>query len=204
MKNYIAVLALFFATVINAQNFKKLGIDNTHGVPEGLTLNSTAPNINSTDIKGKIVDLYKLTKSGKVLIHFYRGGWCPLSKKFIDKKLDSLYALKSKYEKILMISPETKENAKETFSGKLKGDFIQVISDKDGSIMKKYKVYFKVDSEYDNKIKMGLFTSIKKHNGSSKDSYLPVPAIYVVNKKNKISFVYFNLDYGQSCSLRKL
>ncbi|RYG30066.1 MAG: redoxin domain-containing protein, partial [Chitinophagaceae bacterium] len=69
------LLSLFF---VNAQE-----------APEGLFLNSKAPDFKGKDQNGNDVRLKDLVKKGKVVLVFYRGEWCPYCNKNLQRLADS-------------------------------------------------------------------------------------------------------------------
>src|ERR1700737_382895 len=58
--------------------------------PEGLFINSKAPDFKLKDQDGKDVSLRELKKKGPVVIVFYRGNWCPYCNKYLQRLQDSL------------------------------------------------------------------------------------------------------------------
>ena len=49
--------------------------------PEGLFINSKAPDFKGTDQSGVGISLKDLRKKGPVVVLFYRGNWCPYCNK---------------------------------------------------------------------------------------------------------------------------
>jgi peroxiredoxin len=68
--------------------------------------------------------------------------------------------------------------------------------------MKSYDVAFQVDTMTIKKYKgYGIdFNNANGENGAN----LPVPAIYIVNKKGKITYRYFDADYRKRPSVKEL
>ena len=58
--------------------------------PEGLFINSKAPEFKGTDQSGLAVNLKDLRKKGPVVVLFYRGNWCPFGNKELKRFQDSL------------------------------------------------------------------------------------------------------------------
>ena len=159
--------------------------------PDGLKVGTLAPNFKAVDNAGKPFSLKKELKKGEVVIIFYRGQWCPYCNKELSQLNDSLSLITAKGATVVAISPETNENIAKTVT-KTKATF-PVISDKDLSILKAYKVNYAVEGkmlEMYKKYKIDL----NQANGNN-GAVLPVPATYIIGKDGIIKYVFFNPDY---------
>jgi len=108
--------------------------------PEGLFINSKAPDFKAKDQNGNDVVLKDLRKKGPVVIIFYRGYWCPYCSKELQKLEDSLQAIKDKGAQLIAITPEKPEGIAKTVE-KTKVSY-SIISDEELKIMKAYGVAF--------------------------------------------------------------
>jgi peroxiredoxin len=77
--------------------------------PEGLFINSKAPDFKSKDQDGKDVSLRELRKKGPVVIVFYRGNWCPYCNRHLQQLQDSLQLIKQKGAQLVAITPELQD-----------------------------------------------------------------------------------------------
>src|SRR5688572_22565562 len=82
--------------------------------PEGLFLNSRAPDFKARDQHGNEVRLKDLLKKGKVVLVFYRGEWCPYCNKNLKKLSDSLQLITEKGATLVAVSPESPESVTKT------------------------------------------------------------------------------------------
>ena len=57
--------------------------------PEGLFINSKAPDFKAKDQNGVDINLKDIRKKGPVVIIFYRGNWCPYCNKELTRLQDS-------------------------------------------------------------------------------------------------------------------
>jgi len=78
--------------------------------PEGLFINSKAPNFKAKDQAGNEVELKELLKKGKVVLIFYRGQWSQYCNMYLKKLEDSLQFIKDKGATLVAITPELPEN----------------------------------------------------------------------------------------------
>src|SRR4051812_1341595 len=77
--------------------------------PEGLFINSKAPDFKAKDQHGADVNFKEMRKKGNVVELFYRGNWCPYCSKFLKKLQDSLELIRAKGAQIVAITPEATE-----------------------------------------------------------------------------------------------
>lgn len=168
--------------------------------PNGLNLNDKAPDFTATDNNGKKINLKKELKKGSVVLVFYRGQWCPYCNKELKQIEDSIGFIKAKGATLLAITPELPENISKTID-KTKASY-PVLFDDGLKIMNAYKVAFKVDDKTIEKYK-GYGIEFDKANGSN-GANLPVPAVYVVNKKGKVVYKFFDIDYRKRSSIKDI
>jgi peroxiredoxin len=192
MKKIISALLplLLFAVTVSAQEEK----------PEGLFINSKAPDFKATDQNGKEVSLKELKKKGPVVIVFYRGYWCPYCSKFLKKLQDSLQLITDKKASIVAITPEAKEGIDSTVQKT--GASFPIIYDEDMKIAKNYGVFYRVDDRTVTRYQTQGIELLKTNHQT--EAALPVPAIYVVNKEGSVIFRYFDVDYRKRIPVREL
>ncbi|MBA2499124.1 MAG: AhpC/TSA family protein [Chitinophagaceae bacterium] len=168
--------------------------------PEGLFINSKAPDFKATDQNGNSIRLKEMVKKGNVILFFYRGNWCPYCSRQLKQMQDSLELLTAKGVQVLAITPEKIDGISKTIE-KSSASF-PIIHDEEGKIMKAYDVHFAVDEKLVNRYKMsGIdLEAINGKNGTN----LPIPAVYIINKENTIVYRYFNEDYKKRVSVKEL
>lgn len=187
MKNILLIALICFANTLFAQTAMKVG--------------EKAPVFNLKDNNGKQVDLKQILKENKaVVLFFYRGQWCPYCNKQIKDLQDSLQLLTAKGAYVIGVSPETDANVSKTVV-KTKATF-SIISDKDYSVMKAYKVDYVMEQGLADRYKSrGL--DIALANGKT-DNVLPVAATYIIDKSGKIKYAFFESDYKKRPSVKTL
>lgn len=161
--------------------------------PEGLFINSKAPDFKGKDQNGNVIALKDLRKKGTVVIIFYRGYWCPYCNKELQKLEDSLQLIKEKGAQLIAITPEKQEGIAKTIE-KTKASY-PIITDDELKIMKAYDVAYQVDGKTVARYKMASI-DLAANNGQKADAvYLPIPAVYIINKQGEITYRYFDSDY---------
>ena len=190
MKPFFTLAAALFLTLTSL----------AQQAPEGLFLNSKAPDFKAKDQNGKTVQLKDLRKKGKVVLVFYRGQWCPYCSKYLSQLNDSLKAIEGMGATVVAITPETSENVAKTV-GKTKASF-PVLSDEGLKIMKAYDVEFEVPENTLTRYKnSGL--NIAENNGTN-GNFLPIPATYIIDKEGNITYRFFNADYKKRPSVAEI
>jgi peroxiredoxin len=169
--------------------------------PEGLFINSKAPNFKAKDQNGKEVELKDLLKKGKVVLIFYRGQWCPYCNMFLKKLEDSLQLIKDKGATVIAITPELPENITKTIE-KTKADY-PILYDEDLKIMKAYDVEFEVPENVLTRYRNSGI-KIDENNGKKNGNFLPIPATYVIDKESNITYRFFQPDYKRRPSVKEI
>lgn len=168
--------------------------------PEGLFINSKAPDFKGLDQSGVAVNLKELRKKGPVVVLFYRGHWCPYCSKELKRFQDSLNLITEKGAQLVAISPEGAEGVSKTI--KKTGVVFPILSDADMKISKSYQVAYAVDDRTLGRYKNAEI-DLLAINGQ-KQAQLPVPAVYIVNKEGSVIFRYFDADYKKRVSVKEI
>ena len=186
------ILIVYFLTV-SSSSFSQ-------DQPKGLSVNDKAPDFTAKDQSGKSINLKSLLSKNTVVLVFYRGEWCPFCNKELKAIEDSLMFITEKKSIVLAVTPEKPENISKTI-GKTKATY-SILHDEGLEIMKDYGVSYAIDSVTNLKYKgYGIdFNSANGTNGAN----LPIPAVYIIDKKGKIIYRYFNADYRKRPTVREL
>ena len=169
--------------------------------PEGLFINSKAPDFKAKDQNGKEVHLKDLLKNGKVVLIFYRGQWCPYCNKFLKKLEDSLQLIKDKGATIIAITPELPENITKTVEKT--SAVYSILYDEGLKIMKAYDVEFEVPENTLTRYR-NAGIKIDENNGTKNGNFLPIPATYIIDKESTITYRFFQADYKKRPSVQEI
>ncbi|MCX6319566.1 MAG: peroxiredoxin-like family protein [Bacteroidetes bacterium] len=190
MKKWIFFTSLFLMTLtISAQE-----------APEGLFIASKAPDFKAKDQQGNEVRLKDLLKKGKVVIVFYRGQWCPFCNRELSRLQDSLQLIKEKGATLIAVSPEKPENIQLTVE-KTKAEF-PILYDEGLKIMKAYDVEYEVPENTVTRYRNSGIDLVKL-NGSN-GNYLPVPAVFIIDKESTVTYRFFEPDYKKRPSVQEI
>ena len=168
--------------------------------PEGLFINSKAPDFKLKDQSGVEVSLKEMRKIGPVVVLFYRGNWCPFCNRELKAFQDSLGLIQTKGAQVVAITPEGKEGIDSTISKT--GAIFPILHDDEMKVATAYQVAFAVDDRTVSRYKMAGI-DLAKNNGQ-KTPMLPVPAVYIINKEGSVTFRYFDENYRNRVSVKEI
>lgn len=134
--------------------------------------------------------LSDLWKEGPVVLTWYRGGWCPYCNLQMRAMQKSLEKIEGAGAKLVALSPELPENAKQTAeSNKL--SFL-VLHDKESSLAHEYGIVFDLPQSivpmYRDRLKL------TERNGYDQLE-LPLAATYIVDTDGVIRWAFLEADY---------
>ena len=181
---------LFLSTILLAQE-----------KPEGLFINSKAPDFRANDQYGNEIRLKDILRDSLVVLVFYRGQWCPYCNRQLKKLEDSLQLIKEKGARLIAVTPEKPEFISKTIE-KTKASY-PLLYDKEMKIMKAYAVAFEVDDRTVSRYK-NADIDLATANGQKDKIYLPIPAIYIISKEGSILYRYFNEDYKKRPTVQEI
>lgn len=168
--------------------------------PEGLFINSKAPDFKLKDQSGVELSLKEMRKKGPVVVLFYRGNWCPFCNRELKAFQDSLGLIQTKGAQVVAITPETKEGIDSTISKT--GAIFPILHDEDMKVASAYQVAFTVDDRTVSRYKMAGI-DLAKNNGQ-KAAMLPIPAVYIINREGSVTFRYFDENYRNRVSVKEI
>jgi peroxiredoxin len=160
--------------------------------PEGLFINSKAPDFKLKDQSGVEVSLKELRKKSQVVLIFYQGNWSPYCTKELTRFQDSLQLITDKGAKVIAVTPEAAEGISKTIE-KTKAVF-PILYDEEMKVSKTYQVAYEVDERTLNRQK-SFGNDLLAVNGQKLKAYLPVPAVYIINKEGTVTTRFFETDH---------
>lgn len=181
IKLLLLIQSFFIVSVLSAQE-----------KPEGLFINSKAPDFKTFDQYGIEVRLKDVLKDSLVLLVFYRGYWDPYCTKFLRRLEDSVQLINNKGARVIAITPEKTEHIDQTIE-KTKAVY-SILTDKENKIMKTYAVAFEVDEKTASRYK-NADIDLATINNQKEKILLPVPAVYVISKEGTVLYRFFDADY---------
>ncbi|MCK8524359.1 AhpC/TSA family protein [Aquimarina sp. D1M17] len=162
-------------------------------VSKALKTGDKIPEIILPNATNKNVSINQLLSNKKVVLSFYRGGWCP----YCNLELKALQQALPEFEKqdavLVAISPETPDNSLST-SEKNELSF-EVLSDANNQIAEKFNLMFTLPEDL-VEVYQGFGIDLEKSNGSS-NWQLPISATYVIDQNGTIIYDFIKEDYKE-------
>lgn len=189
-----------YAAPVSPSTLVTYGDDTTRmvsGVPlkpediSPLLVGENIPQAVLTDAAGKPFDLNAAVTAKPTILVFYRGGWCPYCSRQLAGLQEIEHDLTSMGYQVLAVSTDSPDNLKQT--GIKQKLTYTLLSDADLSLAKQFGIAFKSPENYDRFLPQAS-------GGKNTDKLLPVPSIYVLNRKGNIRFEYINPNFTQRLS----
>lgn len=156
-----------------------------------LLIGETIPTVTLQDAEGKNLSLNMAIAEKQTILIFYRGGWCPYCNKQLAGLQEIEKDLKSLGYQIIAISTDSPENLNKT-TDKQQLSY-KLLSDADLAVAKQFGIAYKGPKSYDKFLP-------ETSGGKNVDKLLPVPSVFILNKKGMIQFEYINPNIGERIS----
>lgn len=140
---------------------------------------------------GEVFDLNKSVAETPTILVFYRGSWCPYCTLQLSGLQEIENDLKDLGYQIIAISTDSPGNLSKTMS-KEKLSYT-LLSDADLKAAKRFGIAYKSPGNYDRFLP-------ETSGGKNLEKLLPVPSVFILNKKGTILFEYINPDITQRLS----
>lgn len=152
---------------------------------------ASLPLITLPNIHGEQISIQDILKDNRIVMVFYRGGWCPYCNLELQALQNLLPEFDAKGVKLVAISPETPENGADT--SKEHGLGFEVLSDKGNVVAKKLGLAYKIPTEL-NEIYLQFGINLEDNQGNTEQE-LPIAATYIIEKDGTISYHFLEEDY---------
>ena len=178
-----------------AQDIMKKGIDeliSSSILENALKTGDSIPNIKLSNATGNQVSIQDILKNGqKVILAFYRGGWCPYCNLELRVLQEYISRFEAKGATLIAISPETPDNSLTT-QEKNKLTF-EVLSDINNVVAKEFNLVFQLPDYLQNLYKK--FGINLNDNQGNQNQELPIAATYVIDLDGRITYHFLEEDY---------
>jgi peroxiredoxin len=135
------------------------------------------------------------------VIVFYRGGWCPYCNRHLAELAQAESKIRAKGYRVIGVAPDLPKFIAET---QAKGELPYTLySDADAKAATALGIAFRLDDATFTKYKDSYKLDLETRSGATHHA-LPVPAVFVVNGKGKVTYVHTNPDYRKRLSVAEL
>ena len=149
------------------------------------------PEVSLPNATGNTVNLNDVLKKDRVVLTFYRGGWCPYCNLELKAFQNALPQIEAKGAKLIAISPETPDNSLST-SEKNELSF-EVLSDTNNQTARDLGLVFQLPESLQNLYKK--FGIDLDNNQNNTNQELPIAATYIIEQDGTISYDFLQEDY---------
>lgn len=156
-----------------------------------LLIGEKIPAVKVPAADGRLYDLNAAVCQKPTILIFYRGGWCP----FCNRELAGIQSIQTNLVKlgyqIIAISTDSPRNLSK--SAEKNQLTYTLLSDADLAVSKQFGLAFEAPVAYSKTLETGS-------DGKNVNKLLPVPSVFILDKKGVIQFEYINPDYRQRIS----
>ncbi|MCQ4140622.1 peroxiredoxin-like family protein [Chryseobacterium sp. EO14] len=167
---------------------------------KSIKLNEMMPSFSLPNAKNEIIHSKEILKSGKMIIAFYRGSWCPYCNLELKALQDNSSKINDKKASLVAISPQSPDNSL-TIIEKHSLTF-EVLTDKDNTFAKQLGIAFELQ-DFVLPYYKALGIDLTNYNKNI-DNSLPIPAVFVVNEDGKIIYKFADANYMNRIDIDEL
>lgn len=165
-------------------------VENSGILDKALTIGDEAPNFVLKNAAGNSVELKEYLKKGKVVLIWYRGGWCPYCNLTLRHLQEELPNFQAQGASLIALTPELPDNSLST-KEKNNLDF-EVLSDIGNKVAHTYGIVYSLTDKVAERYNAGF--GMEKYNGNTSNQ-LPLAATYVIDENGKILYAFLDADY---------
>ena len=151
----------------------------------------TLPAITLPNAQGKNIHIQEVLKDNKVVLAFYRGGWCPFCNLELKALQEKLPEIEAKGAKLIAITPESPDNSLTTMEkNELSFD---ILTDRNNEVARALGLVYKLPKNLiDLYQQFGI--DLTQSQGIQSNE-LPIAATYIVNQNGSIAYDFIEEDY---------
>ncbi|MDO6759715.1 peroxiredoxin-like family protein [Tamlana sp. 2_MG-2023] len=165
-------------------------VENSGITSSAKQVGDQAPDFTLKNALGEPVSLSDYLKEGKVVLTWYRGGWCPYCNLTLHELQGELANFKANGATLIALTPELPD---ESMSTSEKNDLeFEVLSDLGNKVAKEYGIVFKLTDEVAEAYNAAF--DMNNHNGDASNE-LPLAATYIINQNGEIEYAFLDADY---------
>jgi len=149
------------------------------------------PHMELINAAGDATSLKALLQESRLVIAFYRGGWCPYCNLELRALQEIVPQIEAKNAKLVAISPELPDNSLTT--SEKNAIHFTVLSDVNNSLARALGLVYQLPDDLVNLYKT-FKIDLNQSQGNTANE-LPIAATYVVEQDGTISYHFLEEDY---------
>ena len=165
-------------------------LQNSDIIDKAIKVGDMATNFKLKNALGDTVELKDYLKKGKVVLTWYRGGWCPYCNFTLNYLQRELTSFKENGAYLIALTPELPDNSVST---KEKNNLqFEVLSDIGNKVARDYGIVFTLTDDVANVYNTSFGMNL--YNGDLSNE-LPLAATYIIDQDGIISYAFLDTDY---------
>lgn len=186
------LIAQYVSADIQAVHARAVKDLNASGIESrALQTGSRSPGFELPDQNGKVVRSSDLLATGKLVICFIRGRWCPFCVAQMQAMNAIVPALKGLHTSLVAISPQTAHQS-HLMADQHELQF-PILSDAGNSVARQFGLVYQV-CDYQRDVYRRAFVNLPFINGAETWE-LPIPAVYILAEDGAVIFARAKADY---------
>lgn len=157
---------------------------------KALNVGDVVPNFKLNNALNEPIELFEYLKKGKVILTWYRGGWCPYCNLTLHQLQLELHNFKANGAQLIALTPELPDKSLSTVEkNHLK---FEVLSDVGNKVGREFGVVFKLTEDVADSYNKSF--ALNDYNGDESNE-LPLAATYIINEDGIIIYAFLDADY---------
>lgn len=157
-----------------------------------LSVGDKAPKVKLVAMDGTTTSLKKVLAKGPTVLVFYRGGWCPYCNAHLSDLERVAPKLKEMGYQVVAVSPDLPVELGKMATKDSLG--YELYSDSSTDAMQGFGVAYKLADDTYSMMKGKYGVDLETYSGKP-HHVLPVPSVFLLDKKGKILFVHADPNY---------
>lgn len=149
------------------------------------------PNISLPNASGNTVNIQEELKSNKIVLTFYRGGWCPYCNLELKALQSKQAEIEAKGAKLIAISPESPDNSLSTTEKNALS--FDILTDTNNEVARSLGLVYELPQNL-----VSLYNEFGidlEQSQGMQSNELPIAATYIVNQDGSIDYDFIEEDY---------
>jgi len=149
------------------------------------------PNISLPNASGNTVNIQEELKNNKVVLTFYRGGWCPYCNLELKALQSKQAEIEAKGAKLIAISPESPDNSLSTTEKNALS--FDILTDANNEVARSLGLVYELPQNL-----VSLYNEFGidlEQSQGMQSNELPIAATYIVNQDGSIDYDFIEEDY---------
>ena len=166
-------------------------LENNNLSKQALKKGQRLPEISLPNATGDTLNIHEVLKHNKVVLTFYRGGWCPYCNLELKALQEKLPEIEAKGAKLIAITPEAPD---QSLSTKEKNELsFDILTDANNKVARALGLVYELPENLVDLYK-GFGINLEQSQGRPSNE-LPIAATYVIEQDGVVSYDFIEEDY---------